>query len=355
MANIFKKIENTYDKTAKGLNQIWTIVFVLGIGIFLITVVNRSNNTSNNITDNAFLCALTPADEVLKLSTTDLSTVFNLSIVDNEKDLLKTALTKNSIPAVENPRFGKYSEISPCVSKNEPVFVVKYNEIIKIYPRRILEQHIVINDKFGDSPVLIAYSPLSNLYNSFIRTYKNEIITFGVSGYLYKNIDLIFDSKSESLWSIVDGRAIVGSKLGASLEPILTNEIMTLAESIDKYPEGLYMNFDTGFRLNYNSDPFGDYRTNSKTLQQVEEYSDKINSKSNIYGFLIKNKQFYFNPEGLILPYEKEINIDGVKYKLYITTRGASLKESISEKSIQIFSIYWFVWYDLFPQSTEIN
>ena len=65
MANIFKKIENTYDKTAKGLNQIWTIVFVLGIGIFLITVVNRSNNTSNNSSNTTSSNNTTSTEEII--------------------------------------------------------------------------------------------------------------------------------------------------------------------------------------------------------------------------------------------------------------------------------------------------
>lgn len=354
MANIFKKIENQYDKTAKTLNQVWAILLVLSVGVFLISYVNRSGNTKKTATDNAFLCALTPIEEVLTLNTTNLSTAFNISLINNETDLLQTALSKNGIPAVENPNFGAFAEISPCINSNEPVYVVKYENLIKVYPRKILEQHIVINDSFNGVPVLIAYSPLSNLFNVFLRTYKNEVYTFGVSGYVYKNIDLIFDSKSESLWSIVEGKVIVGSKLGAGLDPISNYELMSFEEAIQAYPEAKYMNFDTGFRINYYSAPFDAYRKDSNTIQKVQSYSEKLEPKSNVLGFIIKKNQYYINPKGLVLPYFKEINIDGTKYDLNISNTSFSLTEQSTKKIIPIFSMYWFVWYDLFPSSSEI-
>ena len=47
---------------------------------------------------------------------------------------------------------------------------------------------------------------------------NGELVTFGVSGKLWHGVLVMFDRESESFWTQLDGRAIVGARAGERLE-----------------------------------------------------------------------------------------------------------------------------------------
>jgi|GEM_PF-2786884 len=346
MANILQVINNSYKRMAKNFEQISLIFFFMAIGFFTITFVNQGSKKS---TDNTFLCDMTPADEILTLDTSTLKTVRQLSLINVETELFQTSLSKNEVPAVENPRFSKSEDITKCTPMDDPVIIVKYNDIIKVYPRQILEKHIVINDIFGTTPLLISYSPLTEHYAVYIREVNDQELIFGVSGFLFKNTDLLFDSKSESLWSQLDGNVLVGSLIGAFLESVDTIEISTLSKAITNYPDALYMNYDTGFRLDYAAKPFEEYRNNNKVIEDVEFYSNEHEAKEVIWAFLINDVPFHtvLSNEGTF-----EFNVSGQIFNITKIADQVKLADESGE-SYTIFSIYWFVWYDNYPKTID--
>jgi hypothetical protein len=346
MANILQVINNSYKRMAKNFEQISLIFFFMAIGFFAITFVNQG---SRKTTDNTFLCAMTPADEVLTLDTSTLKTVRQLSVINVETELFQTSLSKNEIPAVENPRFSEGEDISICTPIDDPVLIVKYNEIVRVYPRQILEKHIAVNDMFGTTPLLITYSPLSEHYAVYLREVNGKELIFGVSGLLYKNVDLLFDSKTESLWSQLDGNVLVGSLIGAYLEPITTIEISTLSKALISYPDAQYMNYDTGFRLDYASKPFEEYRSNNKVIEDVEFYSNEYEAKKVIWAFLINEVPFHTD---LKTDGSFEFNVSGQIFTLNKLGNQVQLIDQ-SSKSYPIFPIYWFVWYDNYPKTID--
>jgi hypothetical protein len=346
MANILQVINNSYKRMAKNFEQISLIFFFMAIGFFAITFVNQG---SRKTTDNTFLCEMTPIDEVLTLDTSTLKTVRQLSLINVETELFQTSLSKNEVPAIENPRFSESATISLCTPQEDPVLIVKYNDIIKIYPRQILEKHIVVNDMFAKTPLLITYSPLTEHYAVYIRDVNDKELVFGVSGLLYKNSDLLFDSRTESLWSQLDGKVLVGSLIGAYMEQVNSIEVSTLSKAIQNYPEALYMNYDTGFRLDYAAKPFEEYRSNNKVIEDVEFYSNEYEPKQIIWAFVINDTPFhtYLEANG-----SYEFNVSGQIFKIIKQDDLVTLTDQ-SNKSYSIFPIYWFVWYDNYPKSID--
>ena len=63
---------------------------------------------------------------------------------------------KDGIPAIDDPKFipGKVADF---MSPDERVIGVVINGIAKAYPTRILSWHELVNDKFGDSAVLVSW------------------------------------------------------------------------------------------------------------------------------------------------------------------------------------------------------
>lgn len=71
------------------------------------------------------------------------------------------------------------------------------------------------------------------------REKDGEIDVFGVSGYVHKNVFLIFDRKTESLWYPLDDKewtAIAGVRKGETI-PLVEEPVMTLGEWRKKYPD----------------------------------------------------------------------------------------------------------------------
>ena len=72
------------------------------------------------------------------------------------------------------------------------------------------------------------------------RENKSSIDQFGVSGYVYKNVFLIFDRKTESLWYPLDDTkwtAVSGPRKGETIPFITEPPVVKLGEWREKHPE----------------------------------------------------------------------------------------------------------------------
>lgn len=84
----------------------------------------------------------------------------------------------------------------------------------RAYPLRMLNWHEVVNDTLGGRPIVVTYNPLCDSVVVFDRRVAGETLEFGVSGLLYNSNLLLYDrrpdSRSESLWSQLQFRAVTG-------------------------------------------------------------------------------------------------------------------------------------------------
>ena len=74
----------------------------------------------------------------------------------NTDEIMSGGPPKDGIPALLSPEFipGKQSDF---MRPEEKVLGVVVNGITKAYPTRILSWHEMVNDKFGDSAVLVSW------------------------------------------------------------------------------------------------------------------------------------------------------------------------------------------------------
>lgn len=71
------------------------------------------------------------------------------------------------------------------------------------------------------------------------RENKGNVDEFGVSGYVYKNVFLIFDRKTESLWYPLDSTkwtAVSGSRKGETIPFIAEPDVVKLGDWRKKHP-----------------------------------------------------------------------------------------------------------------------
>ncbi len=89
----------------------------------------------------------------------------------------------------------------------------------------------------------------------YAREVDGESRSLGVSGMLWRDALVFYDRETGTLWSQVDGRAILGPQAGSRLEE-LPSEVTTWAEWRAKHPDTLVLRPDVESRR---GSPYEDY------------------------------------------------------------------------------------------------
>lgn len=164
----------------------------------------------------------------------------------------------DGIPAIDRPRFEAPGEAGAWLKPQEPVLALRVGDDARAYPLQILMWHEIVNDVVGGVPVAVTFCPLCNSALVFERTVDGVVLDFGTSGMLYKSDLVMYDRQSHSLWSQMEGRAIVGDRAGARLAPRPANTI-AFAEWRRVHPGGKVLSRDTGHRRSYGINPYESY------------------------------------------------------------------------------------------------
>lgn len=102
----------------------------------------------------------------------------------------------------------------------DEVIGVAVNGEARTYPLKLMHWHEVINDVVGGVPIVVSLCPLCGTGLAYERTYGGRVLTFGSSGFLYRNNKVMFDEETGSLWPQILGVAINGSYHGTRLAGI---------------------------------------------------------------------------------------------------------------------------------------
>jgi len=164
---------------------------------------------------------------------------------------------KDAIPPLDFPKYVKASEVD-FLGGNDLVIGVDINNDTRAYPINILNWHEIVNDKIGDMDVVITYCPLCKSSILFSRVLDGKVLSFGNTGSLYESTLLMYDRETESFWGQVGGRAIEGKLKGKRLE-MLPSTTTRWKDWINLYPDTLVLSPDTGYRRNYESNPYLTY------------------------------------------------------------------------------------------------
>lgn len=164
---------------------------------------------------------------------------------------------KDVIPALDDPEFIPVNETP--VEDDVQGLLVEIGDIARFYPYSILNWHEIINDTIDDSKIAVTFCPLCGSGIVFNRQVGDEVLEFGVSGFLRESNMIMYDrSGSESLWQQATGLGIAGDKTGTQLE-FINSKLLTLAEVKNQTPNATVLSTDTGFSRDYEANPYGSY------------------------------------------------------------------------------------------------
>ena len=139
-----------------------------------------------------------------------LSTDTGKSLIDLDL-VLSGGPPKDGIPAINIPTFTGISSASSNLADDTLGLLVTADDDERFYPYNILVWHEIVNDTVGGIPVSVTFCPLCGSGIVYERVVNGQEVLFGVSGRLYESNLLMYDSATESLWSQIEGRAVIGS------------------------------------------------------------------------------------------------------------------------------------------------
>jgi len=216
---------------------------------------------------------------------------------------------KDGIPSVDSPNFDSVSESN--LQDDQLIIGVIIDGEAKVYPHNILDWHEIINDNIGDLNYAITYCPLTGTGIVWKGEVEGQKTTFGVSGKLYNTNLIPYDRATDSYWTQIGLECVNGESIGNKITtiPVIETSWATWSEA---YPNSQVMNTNTGFSRNYESYPYGDYRTNDDNIIfPVSNLDSRLPAKERVLAVLSSSTTKVYSIELFETGRVIEDNIDG--------------------------------------------
>jgi len=215
---------------------------------------------------------------------------------------------KDGIPSIDNPKFVSVTESIEQGEQDENFGIkIEIGGEVKFYPYSILVWHEIVNDRINNKPILVTFCPLCGSGIVYDPIVENDRLKFGVSGKLWQSNLLMYDDKTESLWSQSIGESVVGDLTSKKLK-IIDSDLISFKEFREKYPEGKVLSRETGHTRNYNNYPYGDYDSNDRLYFPVSINDNRLEAKELMYIVNFEDKSVAFKRSDLLEI--KEVNLD---------------------------------------------
>ncbi|MDP3333390.1 MAG: DUF3179 domain-containing protein [Methylococcaceae bacterium] len=266
-------------------------------------------------------------------------------------EILSGGPPKDGIPAIDKPVFVK-APSAKNMRDDERVLGITRNGISKAYPINIMNYHEIVNDRFGDEAIAVTYCPLCGSGIAFKADVANKTLSFGVSGLLYNSDVLLYDRQTQSLWSQILSKAVTG--------PMKSNTLTTVpithtswADWRKQQPDTLVLSDETGFRRNYQNNPYAGYDEHEGLMFPVKFRAKGYHPKEQVFGLKIKDKaKAYPFVELAKGSGEVRDSIDGQNITVRFDKTHKSAQAFDAEgKQIAGVTLFWFAWYTFNPQT----
>ncbi|MFP5224485.1 MAG: DUF3179 domain-containing protein [Actinomycetota bacterium] len=163
-------------------------------------------------------------------------------------------LGPDQIRSLDDPDFIPASRAE--LSDGHPVVVVEIDGDARAFPLGVMTRHEIANTTIGGVAVSVTYCPLCNSAIVYDRQVGDRVLTFGVSGKLYRSDLVMFDRQTESLWPQIMGRAVEGPLAGTELVR-RASQILAFSEFKGTFPDGTVVVGDLGGTYDFN--PYENY------------------------------------------------------------------------------------------------
>lgn len=271
-------------------------------------------------------------------------------IVDPDK-IISGGPPKDGIPSIDKPKFVSVEEADKWIQDNELVLAIIYKGVKRVYPLQIMVWHEIVNDNIAQDPLLITYCPLCGSGIAYERKINGEEVEFGTSGKLYNSNLVMYDRKTDTYWTQIDGLAVVGELTGTRLTPVSIDTVVW-RDWKKSNPESLVLSQDTGFERAYGKDPYGSYYETSFLFFPVENRDDRVHPKTVVFGIKVDGIFKAYKEEDLKELKVIEDTVNGIKIKVERDGAGVvKIINTVTGEEIVKERDFWFAWYAFHPDT----
>jgi hypothetical protein len=186
----------------------------------------------------------------------------------------------------------------------------------------------------------------------YSRKVADEVLTFGVSGRLYKSNVLMYDHQTESLWSQLLSKAVAGDKVGTTLTVIPSTRARWKTWR-KRHPDAPVMSTDTGYDRNYSQDPYEGYHRLGTIWFPVGKIRKDLSPKERVVGVEMGADAKAY-PISILRkrPGVVKDTLGGVPLRIEVNSEGevTAVKDAKGGAVSHVF-VYWFAWQAFHPET----
>jgi len=270
--------------------------------------------------------------------------------IDTE-ELYQGCPRRDCIPSIDTPEYESVDAADQWLADEALVMTIAIEGDARAFPVQILDRHEIVNDTIGGRPVAVTWCPLCGSGVTFDRRIDGEVVEFGVSGLLHGSDLVMYDRASESLWQQITGEAIMGPKLGATLE-MLPLGFSEWGEWSQSHPEGLVLERPAKWGIDYARRPYGDYDESDSLMFPAENRDFSVHPKTVVYGFDFAGDKLAVMEDSLD---DDEMKLDFRGRSLTIARQadGTVVAEDGEDGRWTATRLFWFAWYNFNPETAR--
>ena len=187
----------------------------------------------------------------------------------------------------------------------------------------------------------------------YSRNIGGQVLTFGVSGRLYKSNVLLYDRQTDSLWSQLMEKSIAGPLVDTPLDPVPSSRT-TWGFWRRRHPGTRVLSIDTGYDRNYQKDPYEGYARVGTIWFPVGDVRTDLSPKTRVMGIELDGAAKAYPLEKITLyPGVLTDRIGGRTVEIEISPEGeiASVRTGSGDPVAPLF-LYWFAWQAFHPDTS---
>ncbi|VAX33104.1 hypothetical protein MNBD_NITROSPINAE05-131 [hydrothermal vent metagenome] len=267
-------------------------------------------------------------------------------------EILSGGPPKDGIPALSQPKFVTVKAAENFMKDDDRVLGLARNGEAKAYPIKILNWHEIVNDTIGSQAVVVTFCPLCGTGMVFDGKIKGKNLTFGVSGLLYQSDMLLYDRKTDSLWSQIKREAVTGPLMGARLQ-LLSSTQTSWSAWKKLHPETRVLSRETGHQRDYDRDPYKGYYKSSRLMFTVKNQNKIYHPKERVIGLEIDGK-FKAYPFSELAQAQQPVadKLNGIAIEVTFDKKSqtAVIRDS-QGKALPTVVGFWFAWFTFHPDT----
>jgi hypothetical protein len=261
---------------------------------------------------------------------------------------------RDGIPALDDPRFVAAGEAGFLEDTDRVLGLVLGGEA-RAYPIGILNWHEIVNDQVAGRPVAVTFCPLCGTGVAFDARIGGDRALFGVSGLLYNSDVLLYDRRTQSLWSQIKRQAVSGPLKGQRLRALPVDHTTWRAWRAE-HPKTLVLSTHTGHKRDYRKDPYAGYESEAGLYFPISARSKRYHPKERVLGLELAGRFKAYPFAELARTGEREIR-DRVKdHEVLIrfdAENGSARAFDAEGRPLAGINGFWFAWYAFHPD-TEV-